>query len=450
MELFNKVELRLNRPDFKHNPEFALIDSILETNQHLIKMLQPDITAGTKTSKFGRKDTPSVEQIVRFALFKEIRNLNYEDLTLSQTDSKICETFVGLNCRRPFSESVLHKYISRIQPESLHAFFQELNKIALSEGYEDLEKMRTDTSVVKNYIHYPTNNSLVWDCIHESHRLLKHLKDEHDDIHYRSYTKGAKEQYYKLNNINKGHKWEQEFKKQLTTFTKSIRQVNRIISQKKSLPLTSKGIGLMYALEELVPLMNRIYDVAYRGEIIKEKVPNEEKLFSIYEPHTDIIVKGSREVEFGHKVQLTSGKSNLIMDCEVLDGNPNDSTLFQQSINRLEDMYGIIPRDAAVDGGYYSQANAEFAQEKGLLNLAFNKIKECWHLTTSKMMKTVLDKWRSGKEAIISNLKRGQRISRNNWCGRNGFEAKVLWSVIGYNIRMMTRQMVRQLAPQLG
>ena len=450
MELFNKVELKLNRADFKHNPEFALIDTILENHQHLIKILQPDIIAGTKKSKFGRKDTPSVEQVVRFALFKEIRNLNYEDLTLAQTDSKICEAFVGLNCRRPFSQSVLHKYISRIQPESLNDFFQELNKIALTEGFEDLEKLRTDTSVVKNYIHYPTNNSLVWDCIHESHRLLKRLKDEHEGIHYRDYTKGAKEMHYKLNNIKRGHKWEQEFKKQLTTFTKSIRQVNRIISQKKSLPLTTKGIGIIYALEQLVPMMNRIYDVAYRGEINKEKVPNEEKLFSIYEPHTDIIVKGSREVEFGHKVQLTSGKSNLIINCEVLDGNPNDSTLFEQSINRVEEMYGIIPRDVAVDGGYYSQANKEFAQEKGILNLAFNKIQDCWNLTTSKMMKTVLNKWRSGKEAVISNLKRGQRISRNNWCGRKGFEAKVLWSVIGYNIKMMTRQMVNSLAPQLG
>ena len=83
MELFNKVELKLNRADFKHNPEFALIDTILENHQHLIKILQPDIIAGTKKSKFGRKDTPSVEQVVRFALFKEIRNLNYEDLTLA-------------------------------------------------------------------------------------------------------------------------------------------------------------------------------------------------------------------------------------------------------------------------------------------------------------------------------------------------------------------------------
>lgn len=450
MELFNKVNLKLHDPDFKHNPDFALIDTILENHPYLVSIVENDITAGTQKSSFGRKDTPSVEQILRFALLKELMSLNYEALTLAQVDSKICEAFVKLDCRKPFSESTLHKYISRIKPDTLQEFFQELNKIALTEGFEDLEKLRSDTTVVESHIHYPTNNSLVWDCIYESHRLLNQLKEEAEAVEYRNYTKGAKKQYYKLNNQKRGPKWEKEFAKQLETFTKSINQVNHVVKQKKSLTLSPKGIALIHALEEHLTQMRQVYDVAYRGEILKEKVPNEEKLFSIYEPHTDIIVKGSREVSFGHKVQLSSGKSNLIMDCEILNGNPNDSKLYQQSINRIEEIYGIIPRDVATDEGYYSRENQEFAQSKGIINLTFDKMKEGWHLTTSKMMKTILKKWRSGKEAIISNLKRGQRIFRANWQGRKGFDAKIMWSVIGYNIRVMTRQLMERMAPQLG
>lgn len=443
MQLFNDVTLKLSQADFKHYPAFALIDTILEKNPNLVEILKEDILGNNDPSKFGRKDQPSVEQIVRFALFKEVNSLKYEDLALAQIDSKICESFVKLEVSKPFSSSVLHKYISRIRPESLQEFFQELNKIALQEGFEDLEKIRNDTTVVQSHIHYPTNNSLVWDCIHKSHQLLSQLKAEHEEIRYRDYTTGAKKNYFKLNNQKRGNKWEERFKKQLTTFTKSINQVSEVL-KKKDLPFTTKSIGLFHALEILLKQMRQIYDVAYRGEIKKEKVPNEDKLFSIYEPHTDIIVKGSREVQFGHKVQLTGGKSNLIMDCEIYDGNPNDSQLFQRSINRLEEIYGIVPEAAATDGGYYSKANEEFAQEKGIKNLTFNKIKDCWHLTTSKMMKTILEKWRSGKEAVISNLKRGQRIFRANWQGRAGFEAKVLWSVIAYNFRTMTRQFICQ------
>jgi hypothetical protein len=76
-------------------------------------------------------------------------------------------------------------------------------------------------------------------------------------------------------------------------------------------------------------LMSQVYSMTYRKEIAGEAVPNDEKLFSIYELHTDIIVKSSREIKFGHKVNIGSGKSNLILTCEVLEGNPVDSTLYQ-------------------------------------------------------------------------------------------------------------------------
>lgn len=65
-----------------------------------------------------------------------------------------------------------------------------------------------------------------------------------------------------------------------------------------------------------------------------ETVPAPEKVVSIFEEHTDIIVKDRRETLYGHKVCLTSGKSTLVTDCTILDGNPADATLAQQRINR--------------------------------------------------------------------------------------------------------------------
>ena len=69
---------------------------------------------------------------------------------------------------------------------------------------------------------------------------------------------------------------------------------------------------IQQSLERLLPLMEQVYEMTYSKEIIKRSVPNDEKIFSIYELHTDIIVKGGREVLFGHKINLASGKSNLI------------------------------------------------------------------------------------------------------------------------------------------
>ena len=94
-----------------------------------------------------------------------------------------------------------------------------------------------------------------------------------------------------------------------------------------------------------------------------ESVPNSEKIFSIYEGHADIIVKGEREVAFGHKVNLTTGRSNLISDCEIANGNPKDSNLYEGVVGRVRSDYGIRPHDMVSDGGYASLGNQEKAKE---------------------------------------------------------------------------------------
>jgi transposase, IS5 family len=194
-----------------------------------------------------------------------------------------------------------------------------------------------------------------------------------------------------------------------------------------------------------MPLLSQVYDMTYRKEIAGEAVPNNEKLFSIYELHTDIIVKGSREIKFGHKVNIGTGKSNLILTCDILQGNPADSSLYQSTIAKLKDSYGKVPRDSATDGGYASKANAEYAQKEGIINIVFNKIVgSLKNIVSSKNMETRLKKWRSGIEANISNLIRGFNLTRCNWKGLEHFKSKVLWSVIAYNIRVMSSALLKQ------
>jgi len=111
--------------------------------------------------------------------------------------------------------------------------------------------------------------------------------------------------------------------------------------------------------------MQLVYDMVFRKEIKGETVPNEGKIYSIYEQHTDIIVKGSRQIQFGHKVDLSSGKSNLVLNCQVLRGNPSDSKLFIPTVDAIIENYGKMSRDYATDGGYASLANQAHAKEKG-------------------------------------------------------------------------------------
>ena len=439
MKIFEPLVLKFEEGNWALDPELGLIDTILEQNPNLFKLLEPDITQGKSGSTFGRQDTPSVEQIVRAAIYKEMKNLDYRSLEYDQEDSRICEQFVKINPLRPYSFQVWQKYISRISEERLEQFMISLNKIAIAEGLEDIQKFRQDTTVVETNIHYPTNNSLVWDCIKESERLLKHLKNEIGELEYAEYCKKAKKIFFKINVSNNEEERVKLFKKQLKLFTESINQVSNIIKKKHEYDITIKADKYITLLENLLPVMEKVFSMTERKEIFKKQVPVEEKIFSIYEQHTDIIVKGKREVEFGHKINLGTGASNIILSCEILDGNPKDSELYQGTIRKIKNDYGITPESSVSDGGFASLANLEYSKKVGIINTVFNKVRgSLQNIVSSKYMETKLKRWRSGIEAIISNLKRGFKINRCNWKGPLHYGQKIFWSIIGYNIRVMT------------
>jgi len=399
MKIFEPLMLKFEEGNWALDPELGLMDTILEQNPRLIKMLEDDITGGKTGSTFGRQDTPSVEQIVRAAIYKEMKNLDYRGLEYAQEDSRICEQFVKINPQRPYSFQAWQKYISRISEEKLERFMVEMNRIAIAEGLEDVQALRQDTTVIETNIHYPTNNSLVWDCIKESERLLKHLKEEIESLSYEEYKAKAKKTYFRINVEKDAEKRVKLFKKQLKLFVGSINQVSNIVKKKHEYKITKKAEEHIAALESLLPVMEKVYRMTERKEILKEKVPVEEKIFSIYERHTDIIVKGQREVQFGHKVNLGSGKSNLILTCEIVEGNPKDSELYQETIEKVKRNYGRYPGSSVADGGFASVENMEFSKKKGILNIVFNKIRgSIQNIARNKWVETKLKRWRSGIE----------------------------------------------------
>ena len=71
-----------------------------------------------------------------------------------------------------------------------------------------------------------------------------------------------------------------------------------------------------------------------RRVIRGEKVPAGEKVVSFFECHTDIIVKGRRDTQYGHKIFLSGGRSGLILDCVVARGNPADAAMFPDLLTR--------------------------------------------------------------------------------------------------------------------
>jgi len=444
IRIYEQLKLKFENPIWARDTRLALIDTVLETHTYLFDIVAPDIMAGMKNSIFGRADSPSVEQITRAAIYKEIKGLTYRELEYAQVDSRICEHFLRINPLRPYTFQMYQEYISRISSESLSKLLVAINKIAIENEVDDLEAARLDSTVVETDIHYPTNNSLVWDCIKEIHGLLKKLKKEISAFEYENYRIEGKKTYFKINVSKAGDERVDLFKRQLQLFTKCIDQVSTVISEKPELVENERVTQIYGALESLLPILNIVYDMTHKKEILGIDVPNDEKIFSIYELHTDIIVKGQRECKFGHNIDISTGRSNLIFTCDIQGERVSDKTRLIPTIDTLKADYDKTPNSVVTDGGYASKANKEQAVKKGIKNVVFNKItKSMKNAAESPEIEEELKRWRSGIEANISNLKRGFNLRRCMWKGWEHFKQKVYWSIIAYNIRVITGHMLK-------
>ncbi len=173
-----------------------------------------------------------------------------------------------------------------------------------------------------------------------------------------------------------------------------------------------------------------------------ESVPAVEKIVSIFEEHTDIISKNHRDTYYGHKIYLTVGTSNLILDCVILEGNPADSSLTEMMLDRQETIYGRYPLKAAFDGGFSSQENPKKAKEKkGLKEVCFSESRglDIKDMCRSSWMFKQLRNFRAGIESGISWLKRSLGLNRCLWKGFESFKSYVWAPIVSDNLLTMAR-----------
>jgi IS5 family transposase len=190
-----------------------------------------------------------------------------------------------------------------------------------------------------------------------------------------------------------------------------------------------------------LPLIERILAQSEQRVLDGLAVPAGEKLVSLFEPHADIIVKGGRDVQYGHKLNLITGKSGLILDVVVEVGNPADAERFLPMLDRHIAGYGTPPRQTAADGGYASLDNLKQAKARGVQDVAFHKKRgiAIEDMVKSRWVYRKLRNFRAGIEAGISCLKRAYGLARCTWRGLDRFKAYIWSAVVAHNLVLLAR-----------
>ena len=188
-------------------------------------------------------------------------------------------------------------------------------------------------------------------------------------------------------------------------------------------------------------LVRRVMDQTVRRVLHRETVAAADKVVSLFEPHTDIVRKGGRNTYYGHKVNLATGRSGLVLDAVVESGNPTDSTRCLAMLERHREHYGVAPSHAAFDGGYASRDNLAQAKALGVRHAVFHKKSglKAEDMTPSSWLYDQLKRFRAGIEAGISYLKRCFGLRRCRWRGLARFKAYVHSAIFTHNLMRLAR-----------
>jgi IS5 family transposase len=197
-------------------------------------------------------------------------------------------------------------------------------------------------------------------------------------------------------------------------------------------------------LDRILPLCSKVIDQARRRVLRGETVPAVEKVVSLFEPHTDIIRKDARDTLYGHKISLAAGSSSLVLDCQILEGNPTDSSLAVGATKRLIEILDRPPRQMAFDGGFSSKDNLRRIKRLGVEDAVFAKGRG---LQISEMAKSTwvykrLRNFRAGIEGVISFLKRAFGLTRCTWRSWQSFQSYVWSAIIASNLLLLARHLL--------
>jgi IS5 family transposase len=204
----------------------------------------------------------------------------------------------------------------------------------------------------------------------------------------------------------------------------------------------------MGQLRHFLPLVENVIRQT-RERVVKGNSQVEDKVLSLFEPHTEVIRKGKahKPNEFGRLVRIDEVENGIVSGYQVLIGNPPDSTSWMPALEQHQASFGRVPEMATGDRGFFSAKNEREAEALGVKKVALpargrlsakraEQQKQRWFRRALR--------WRAGIEATMSTLKHPFSMARATYKGGHGFERYVGWCVITKNLFSIARYQQRR------
>lgn len=442
--------------------KYEWVSRILDENPAIVDAIHRDLKKplkyATVKGQDGRPHRFTSDQALRILLCQIIEGASLREIVIRIDDSNYLRRFARIYNGPMMDFTTLDKLKNSIPAETWKKVNQLLAQHAVQENLISGEKVRLDTTAVETNIHYPTDSTLLWDTGRVLSRLIERARELDPQavgdkrLHPRRVKRLAQQIGRKAGKEKSASDLKPLYKdligrvEAISEWAGEVRQelANRRKSHRYGLLDDAMAQALVEDLGTYRELGKKVLDQARRRVLLGETVPNDQKLFSIFEPHTELLVRGKagKPVEFGHMIQIQQVAQKFITDYEAFQKKPVEHQLLDPAMESHRKLFGEYPKKVAADKGYYESVDALKELGKKVKLVSIGKKGMRTEEETEREHDPAFrhaQRFRAGVEGTISFLKRILGLLRCFNKGWEHFAATVGATVFGHNLLTLAR-----------
>jgi IS5 family transposase len=398
--------------------------------------------------------------VLRLMILKHVRDWSFEALEREVRANLVYRRFTRIGGEKVPDEKTLARVMRALGPEVVEEIHRRLVQMAQQQRVVKGRKMRLDTTVVETNIHYPTDSSLLGDGARVLTRTMKKIEGAVEGwkrrVRNRMRSVKKKVMAIALASRQKGLAGEerrrQEYRKLLRVTRQIVHQAERVQQEVKALPRRPRA-ALKPLAEKLQVMTERVQQVMRqtKARVMEGVTQSQEKIVSVFEPHTEIIRKGkaNKPTEFGKLVKVQEAEHQIITHYEVYAERPSDGEVLVAAVQEQEERLGRTPELVAADAAFYTRENEEAVRALGVKRVSIpnrrTRSEERRRYQKRRWFRKG-QKWRTGCEGRISVLKRRHGLNRCRYRGFAGMQRWVGLGVIADNLINIGRRLARPRA----
>ncbi|MBA2610528.1 MAG: ISNCY family transposase [Bacteroidetes bacterium] len=429
-----------------------------DLNKKVFELLEKKVCGDKK--KTGRKGMDLWHMLV-LAVVRHALGTNWDRLEYLANYDLLLRSVMGVHAtafiedqKIEFNYQTILDNVSLIDEDLLW----QINLLVVEAGHklvkkkeDEALKLKTDSYALETNVHFPTDLNLLWDSVRKCMDMVERLQQVSSSFlkdwrKIKNIRKELKSQFRATS--QKIFKGRDEHQKKL--FVKQYLRRARMLEAKveeviKNPPVViDKELAVKAIIGQLVEYKNyvtKFTDQIERRLLKGEAIPSEEKIFSIFEEHTEWLTKGklNKKVELGHLLLVTSDQYQFIVDYKVME-KQKDASQVSDLCERIKKHYPEEKiKSHSFDKGFWSKDNLTTLQGAGIEQVVLPKKGRHNKEDKERESDPGFKKLRKAHSAVESNINMLEHHGLNRCMdkGLNGYKRCAGLSILAYNLHTL-------------